>query len=46
MKLPETFVPDSKHINVIIKTPKESGNKYTFDQWMKYYINYLAKAKS
>lgn len=31
MKLPETFVPGSKDINVIIETPKGSGNKYTFD---------------
>ncbi|MDB5200167.1 MAG: inorganic diphosphatase [Chitinophagaceae bacterium] len=31
MKLPNTFVPDSKNINVIIETPKDSGNKYTFD---------------
>ncbi|HUS02337.1 MAG TPA: inorganic diphosphatase [Chitinophagaceae bacterium] len=31
MKLPETFVPGSKNINVIIETPKGSGNKYTFD---------------
>ena len=31
MKLPETFVPGSKHINVIIETPKGSGNKYTYD---------------
>jgi Inorganic pyrophosphatase len=31
MKLPETFVPDSKNINVIIETPKGSGNKYTYD---------------
>lgn len=31
MKLPDTFVPDSTHINVIIETPKGSGNKYAFD---------------
>lgn len=31
MKLPETFVPGSKHIHVIIETPKGSGNKYTYD---------------
>ena len=31
MKLPDTFVPDSKHINVIIETPKGCGNKYTYD---------------
>lgn len=31
MKLPETFVANSKNINVIIETPKGSGNKYTFD---------------
>ncbi len=31
MKLPNTFVPDSKHIHVIIETPKGSGTKYTFD---------------
>jgi inorganic pyrophosphatase len=31
MKLPETFVPGSKHINVIIETPKGSGNKYAYD---------------
>ncbi len=31
MKLPKTFVADSKYINVIIETPKDSGNKYTFD---------------
>ena len=31
MKLPDTFVPRSKYINVIIETPKGSGNKYTFD---------------
>ena len=31
MKLPDTFVPNSKYINVIIETPKGSGNKYTFD---------------
>jgi inorganic pyrophosphatase len=31
MKLPNTFVAGSKNINVIIETPKGSGNKYTFD---------------
>jgi len=31
MKLPGTFVPGSKQVNVIIETPKGSGNKYTFD---------------
>jgi inorganic pyrophosphatase len=31
MKLPGTFLPNGKHINVIIETPKGSGNKYTFD---------------
>jgi inorganic pyrophosphatase len=31
MNLPDTFVPDSKHINVIIETPKGCGNKYTYD---------------
>lgn len=31
MKLPEAFVPGSQHINVIIETPKGSGNKYTYD---------------
>ena len=31
MKLPETFVPNSKQVNVIIETPKGSGNKYAFD---------------
>ena len=31
MKLPDTFVAGSKHINVIIETPKGCGNKYTYD---------------
>jgi inorganic pyrophosphatase len=31
MKLPGTFVKDSHYVNVIIETPKGSGNKYTFD---------------
>lgn len=31
MKLPKTFVPESKNINVIIETPKGCGNKYAFD---------------
>lgn len=31
MKFPDTFVKGSENINVIIETPKGSGNKYDFD---------------
>jgi inorganic pyrophosphatase len=31
MKLPKTFTGKKEHINVIIETPKDSRNKYTFD---------------
>jgi inorganic pyrophosphatase len=31
MKLPSSFVDDTKHINVVIETPKGSGNKYSLD---------------
>ncbi|MDQ6757891.1 MAG: inorganic diphosphatase [Bacteroidota bacterium] len=29
--MPKTFVPHSKNVNVIIETPKGSGNKYMYD---------------
>jgi inorganic pyrophosphatase len=35
MKLPPTFIRSSDHVNVIIETPKSSGNKYTFDEKLK-----------
>jgi inorganic pyrophosphatase len=31
MKLPQAFIPETDHINVIIETPKGSGNKYAYD---------------
>lgn len=31
MKFPKPFVSNSEHINVIIETPKGSGNKYAYD---------------
>jgi inorganic pyrophosphatase len=30
MKLPETFTPDKKNINVVIETPRGNSNKYTY----------------
>jgi inorganic pyrophosphatase len=32
MKLPDTFIKHSENVNVIIETPKGSGNKYAYDQ--------------
>jgi len=31
MKLPQTFTEDKKYINVVIETPKNCRNKYTYD---------------
>ena len=31
MKFPKAFVKGSRNINVIVETPKGSGNKYSFD---------------
>lgn len=32
MKMPPAFTPDSRHINVIIESPRSSANKYTYDK--------------